>query len=104
MRDADETLRELRRLFRDEVEDALGPLDDARAALSDGGAAGAHAGAVDEVFRIVHSLKGAARAVAWPSIERFCHVLETRLGAAREGHVKLAAGHTQPGLANRHRG
>lgn len=79
-----ETLRELRGVFRDELEDALGPLALAQEALA-GADEDARREAIAETFRIVHSLKGAARAVAWPSIERLCDVLEGRLSAAREG-------------------
>src|SRR5690348_13636623 len=37
------------------------------------------------VFRIVHTLKGAARAAGVPLIEAVCHELETGLVSVREG-------------------
>lgn len=89
MSDPDATLRELRSLFRDELEDALAPLAAARAALAGADATARRAG-LDEAFRVVHSLKGAARAVGWAGVERFCHALESRLGAAREGAAPAA--------------
>lgn len=84
MPNSSESLRELRGVFRDELEDALSPLALAQEALA-GDDEGARREAIAETFRIVHSLKGAARAVSWPSIERLCDVLEGRLSAAREG-------------------
>jgi two-component system chemotaxis sensor kinase CheA len=36
------------------------------------------------LFRIVHTLKGAARAAGVPVVERRCHALEARLAAARD--------------------
>lgn len=89
----DESLAELRRVFRDELEDSLPVIERAGLVLGHAGHdAAARREAVAELFRVVHSLKGAARAVAWPSIERLCHALETRLGGAREGGRDALAG------------
>lgn len=89
----DESLAELRRVFRDELEDSLPVIERAGLVLGhEGHDATARREAVAELFRVVHSLKGAARAVAWPSIERLCHALETRLGVAREGGSDALAG------------
>lgn len=41
------------------------------------------------IFRVVHTLKGAARAVNLPPIEHACHALETLLAAARAGALTL---------------
>jgi two-component system chemotaxis sensor kinase CheA len=41
------------------------------------------------LFRVVHTLKGAARAVAVAPIEHACHALETLLAEAREGKLSL---------------
>jgi two-component system chemotaxis sensor kinase CheA len=41
------------------------------------------------LFRVVHTLKGAARAVAVAPIEHACHALETLLAEAREGKLRL---------------
>ena len=81
----DASLRALRAVFRDELDDARAPLERAVAALRDGAPANPELAA--EVFRVVHSLKGAARAVAWPTIESVCHDAETRLADARAGRV-----------------
>ncbi|MBW3630113.1 MAG: response regulator [Gemmatimonadetes bacterium] len=43
------------------------------------------------VFRVVHTLKGAAHAAHVPEVEEVCHVLESLLAAAREGKLVLAA-------------
>src|SRR5712692_448764 len=41
------------------------------------------------LFRVVHTLKGAARAIAVAPIEQACHALETLLAGAREGKRSL---------------
>jgi two-component system chemotaxis sensor kinase CheA len=82
----DDILAELRSVFRDEVDDHAVNLERAALTLSrEGEGAEARAGAAAEVFRAVHSLKGAARAVGYDSLERFFHAVETRLGSARHG-------------------
>jgi len=45
------------------------------------------------VFRVAHTLKGAARAASLPLIERTCHQLETLLAEARDGKMRLARPH-----------
>ncbi|NQD94206.1 response regulator, partial [Pseudomonas sp. CrR25] len=51
--------------------------------------ANASAEAIESLFREVHSLKGAARAVSLRPIERLCHAWESLLGAVRGGHLEL---------------
>lgn len=41
------------------------------------------------LFRVAHTLKGAARAAGVPLVERSCHALETLLAAARDGTTQL---------------
>ena len=41
------------------------------------------------LFRVAHTLKGAARAADVPLIERACHALETLLAAVRDGNTTL---------------
>lgn len=41
------------------------------------------------LFRVVHTLKGAARAANVPEIERVCHALEAQLARARDGRLVL---------------
>jgi len=43
------------------------------------------------VFRIAHTLKGAARAAGVPLVERVCHALESVLADARDGKRTLGA-------------
>ncbi len=45
------------------------------------------------VFRIAHTLKGAARAAGVTAIEELCHDLEALLAEARDGRVRLDAQH-----------
>jgi two-component system chemotaxis sensor kinase CheA len=45
------------------------------------------------VFRVAHTLKGAARAAGVPLIERACHALEALLAEARDGKLTLAVEH-----------
>ncbi|MDB4930356.1 MAG: Signal transduction histidine kinase CheA, partial [Myxococcaceae bacterium] len=88
MGSSDDILADLRGVFRDEVDDHVVNLDRATVVLArDGADEGARAAAVAEVFRAVHSLKGAARAVGYASMERFLNAVETRLGSARAGEV-----------------
>ncbi|MEO7084816.1 MAG: response regulator [Gemmatimonadaceae bacterium] len=42
------------------------------------------------LFRVMHTLKGAARAAGFPELERECHVLEAILAAARDRSRPLA--------------
>lgn len=41
------------------------------------------------LFRVAHTLKGAARAAGVPPIEQACHYLEARLAQARDGKLTL---------------
>lgn len=50
---------------------------------------------LDEAFRRAHSLKGAARAVDLPSVERLAHRLETLFSRVREGALHLDSNVTQ---------
>jgi two-component system chemotaxis sensor kinase CheA len=45
------------------------------------------------LFRVAHTLKGAARAADVPLVESACHALESLLAAARDGKLALAPGH-----------
>jgi two-component system chemotaxis sensor kinase CheA len=45
------------------------------------------------LFRVAHTLKGAARAAQVPEVEGACHALESLLAAARDGKVALKAAH-----------
>lgn len=88
MAESDDILAELRGVFRDEVDDHVVNLERASLVLArEGGDDEAKRAAAAEVFRAVHSLKGAARAVGFGSMERFLHAAETDLGSARRGEA-----------------
>jgi two-component system chemotaxis sensor kinase CheA len=54
-------------------------------------AAPGDANRLKSVFRVAHTLKGAARAAGVPLVEKACHALESLLVEAREGKRKLGA-------------
>ncbi|HUQ82393.1 MAG TPA: response regulator [Gemmatimonadaceae bacterium] len=73
--------------FLDELEDQLRTLDGELLALE------THPADVERlrsVFRVMHTLKGAARAAGVRPIEEMCHALETRLAASRDAGVLRA--------------
>jgi two-component system chemotaxis sensor kinase CheA len=79
-----ELLAELRDIFREELADHVASLERQRAVLERPDAdPAAIRGALAEVRRSFHSLKGAAGAVDFRALEQLCHVLETHLAAAR---------------------
>lgn len=83
-RDSDKLLADLRAVFRDELDDHLATLDREVVVLARTGAAPAAVrAAVREIYRAVHSLKGAARAVDFPAVEWTCHALENTLAPVR---------------------
>jgi two-component system chemotaxis sensor kinase CheA len=82
--DSDKLLADLRAVFRDELEDHLATLEREIVVLARSDAAPeAVRAAVREIYRAVHSLKGAARAVDFPAVERTCHTLENTLAPVR---------------------
>ncbi|AKT39695.1 hybrid sensor histidine kinase/response regulator [Chondromyces crocatus] len=78
-------LSELRQVFRGELEDTVALLEDEAQALVPGGPPSEVQPAVAEIYRAVHSLKGAAHAVGYPGLEHLCHALESRLAPVRNG-------------------
>ena len=80
-----ELLAELRDIFREELADHVLSIERQRAVLerADAGAP-ARSGALAEIHRAIHSLKGAARAVDYRAIEQFCHALETQLALTKQ--------------------
>jgi two-component system chemotaxis sensor kinase CheA len=88
----DPVLAELRGVFRGELEDHLTTLEQhvvtlARAEQAEEESLQTASG---EIHRAVHSVKGAARAVDYPSIEELCHVVESRLAPLRRGGAREA--------------
>ena len=49
------------------------------------------AGHLKSLFRVAHTLKGAARAAGVPEVEQACHALESHLSRARAGSLALDA-------------
>ena len=80
----DGVLAELRTVFLEELEDHRATLAREAAALRAGeGGEGAHRASLEEIFRAVHSLKGAARAVGFVQVELMCHEAESELEETR---------------------
>ncbi len=78
-------LGELRDIFREELADHVASLERQRAVLESPDAdLEAVRGAFAEVRRSFHSLKGAAAAVDYRSIEKLCHALETQLASTKD--------------------
>ncbi|QLC74744.1 response regulator [Pseudomonas sp. LPB0260] len=74
--------------FRIEAGERLAVLADTLANWRQAGASG---DSIESLFREVHSLKGAARAVGLAPIERLCHAWESLLGAARANLLEMTA-------------
>ena len=72
--------------FRVEAQERLGVLADG---LANWREEGASRESIESLFREVHSLKGAARAVGLLPIEQLCHAWESLLGAVRGGTLEL---------------
>lgn len=68
--------------FLDELDEQVKAMNAELLALEHGPAEGAQ---VRPLFRIAHTLKGAARAAGVTAVEGACHELETRLASARSG-------------------
>lgn len=69
--------------FLAELDDQLGVLEGELLTMERGGEGGADSDRMNRIFRVAHTLKGAARVADVPLIERTCHALESRLAAAR---------------------
>ncbi|MBA3889775.1 MAG: response regulator [Gemmatimonadaceae bacterium] len=78
---ADTLAERLRAIFVEELAEQVQQLNDALLALE---RAPADAEAQRSVFRVMHTLKGAARAASVPEVESLCHLLEADLARARE--------------------
>jgi two-component system chemotaxis sensor kinase CheA len=84
-------LLEIRAVFRDELRDLLDGLDRALATVHrESAPAEERSAAIRETFRVVHSLKGAARAVDLLVAERFLHAAEAAIEGARSGDLAIA--------------
>ena len=72
--------------FKVEADERLGILADS---LANWREAHASEASIESLFREVHSLKGAARAVGLQPIERLCHAWESLLAEVRTGSLEL---------------
>jgi chemotaxis protein histidine kinase CheA len=82
-----EELVELKSMFRAECDDHLGALNDLLMTLE---LAPTDADTLNETFRRMHSVKGAARMVGFAGIEAVAHSLEALLANARDGSKPLS--------------
>ncbi|MBP7264376.1 MAG: chemotaxis protein CheA [Spirochaetia bacterium] len=73
-------LSDIRAAFAAESEEILAAMEEAILALERG-----DQGAIDKLFRAVHTLKGSSGIVGLAALERYAHKLETRLGTIRSG-------------------
>lgn len=81
----------LRQAFREEAAERLRTLADALALLQQ--SPDDEATLIESVFREVHSLKGAARAVSLTQVEQLCQRWESLLSALRQRRLEPAAEH-----------
>lgn len=81
-------LAELKTVFKAECEEHLTALDSLLLKLEQ---APENALALQETFRRVHSIKGAARMVGYTGLEAIAHAMETMLAGSRDGRKLLTA-------------
>lgn len=74
--------------FKVEADERLGVLADGLANWRESQVSDA---SIESLFREVHSLKGAARAVGLAPFERICHAWESLLSRVRDGSLELTA-------------
>ncbi len=85
----EELLQELMASFREELAERLAAVNAGLLTLEKEPEVGQRERLLEELFRHVHSLKGAARAVDLASIEALAHGIEDVFGAVRLGLVSL---------------
>lgn len=90
--DEKDLLQQLRAAFREESNERLVALSVQLVDLENGTLSKAEqAAALEAVFRELHSLKGAARAADFSTIERLCQESETILAAVKGGQLPVSA-------------
>lgn len=87
----DDLLKQLMTSFREELAERLAAINAGLLALEQGEEPARQAAILEELFRHVHSLKGAARAVNLKPIEELTHGMEDVFGAAKRGSIVLGA-------------
>lgn len=92
MTNSDDALQQrLRQAFREEAEERLQMLADALAMIQQSPVD--EAAVIESIFREVHSLKGAARAVSLQQVEQFCQQWESLLSALKHKQLLPTAEH-----------
>ena len=86
----DELLKRLLATFRVEADEHLKAMTSGVFALEKAAAGPAAAGIIETVFREVHSLKGAARAVNLNPVEALCQSLESVFAALKNGRLPVS--------------
>jgi len=81
----DDLVQQLRATFRVEAAEHLQALSDGLL-LIEGNEGAVRVQAVEDVFRAVHSLKGASRAVEFPQLEMVCQAFEEVMDSWKRGH------------------
>jgi two-component system chemotaxis sensor kinase CheA len=87
--DKEALVKRLMATFLEELAEHVATLNRDLLALAKGAAGPERAERLQTLFRTVHSLKGAARAVNVTVLESACHHLEGMLAAARDGTAEL---------------
>lgn len=87
----EEMLQLLMASFREELAERLEGINAGLLAMEQGAEGTRREELLEELFRNVHSLKGAARAVSLQPIEELAHGMEDVFGAAKRGTVHLTA-------------
>lgn len=87
--DREALARQLLAIYLEEVEEYVAAMNRDLLALEQATAAGRRAELIRNLFRAVHSLKGASHAVAVPSVADACHGLESVLAGVRDGERAL---------------
>jgi len=90
--DREQLQRRLMTTYLEEVDEHVRALDRDLLALETAAEGPARQALVNVVFRAMHSLKGASRAVSVATVERACHALEHKLAPVREASEPLAPG------------
>ncbi len=93
MTDKDQEFMEhLLATFRVEAADHLRDISSGLIELEKAGAPERRHEIVEELFREVHSLKGAARSVGLTDVEAFCQAMESLFAALKRGEIRFSSG------------
>src|ERR1700761_449262 len=85
-------LKKLLAMFEVEAEEHLGAIAAGLLALEQGPTPERRQELVETTFRVVHKLKGAARAVNLGAVVDLCHALENVFAVLKRGQVTPSAG------------